>query len=520
MRRISALLLALICLMLCACGAKPVSPPATPQPTVSPSPTAAPQSMESTLAFYENSSYLQQEGENGPVCRAEFPSLSLESRHASAFPQLASAIDALNADFAAEGNAAFERLSRMAGSDIELNVETSFPYTHRCRLYIPRADDRAVSLLVLSTDYSGGVQELTSYSAYNFDTRTGRALKLENVIGDAQRLPELLEAALTAKYPKAEFYSLPDSLAGYLGENGASFTWTLDYQGLSFYFAPYELAPYEEGSFAVSLRFDDHSGLFSTYYTPLPYVFSIPLIEGQCLNYDMDLNGRADEISVKGVKSKDGTRMESLVINVNGKLSSVSVNIQDFEAYMAYTGPGKNFLIINAYNEGFGYISAYRLEKSGAVLSGMLYDTSLQAAGHSGHYFGKPVLSCPENFPLGTKIELLSTLTGLKTYRIGNTGLPETADEFYELSGGGPLTAISEFSTATLDSATGKGNYATLKIVPGTTLYFWRSDGAGLVDMYTASGQLCRFYVSGKRGEQRVNGMSAEGCFEGMVYKP
>jgi len=112
------------------------------------------------------------------------------------------------------------------------------------------------------------------------------------------------------------------------------------------------------------------------------------------------------------------------------------------------------------------------------------------------------------------------TILELKTYRIGNTGLPETADEFYELSGGGPLTAISEFSTATLDSATGKGNYATLKIVPGTMLYFWRSDGAGLVDMYTASGQLCRFYVSGKRGEQRVNGMSAEGCFEGMVYKP
>lgn len=521
MKRSLALFLALTALMLCGCKAGPVSTAAVTEPPSSPSPSAAPvKTTEGALCFFENSNYIQQSGDDGLICRAEFPALSPDSRHAAAFPELSAAIDSLNADFAAGGNSAYQRLLRMAESDIELGTETVFPYTRTVKLYMPRADGRAVSILVRETEYSGGAQELIGYRSYNFDSRTGRALKLENVVGDASLLPALLETALTEKYPKAEFYSLPDSLAGFMGENGAEFAWTLDYQGLSFYFAPYELAPYEEGSFSVSLRFDEHSGLASTYYTLTPHSFAIPLVEGECLGYDMDGNGIADVISVRGVKSKNGDRLESLAISVNGKQSSVNVNIQDFEAYVAHTGPGKNFLIINAVNSGFGYISAYRLDKSGATLSGMLYDTSLQAAGHSGRFFGKPLLTCPEYFPLGTKIELLGTLTGLKSYRIGNTGLPETADELYELSGGAPLRAVSSFSTATLDSSTGQGNFATLKIVPGTELYFWRSDGAGLVDMYTASGELCRFYVSGKPGGQRVNGMAAESCFEGMVYLP
>ena len=523
MKKVFALFMALLCLLLCACGSKG---PTAPRPIVTESPAASStpipsptQSVTGALAFYENSKYLQQAGDDGLICRAEFPSLSIESSHAAAFPQLSAAIDSLNADFAVEGNAAYERLLRMAESDVELNVETVFPYTRTFQLSLPRADDRALSILCRMTEYSGGPQSSESFYAYNFDSRTGRALSIENIVGDTARLPELLEAALTAKYPKAEFYSLPDSLQQYIAGEKAAYTWTLDYQGLSFYFAPYELAPYEEGSFTVSLRFDDHPDFFSLYYTPSPYSFSIPLIGGECLNYDMDGNGKADGISVKGIYDKAGEYISTLSINVNGKISTANVNILDYEAYVVYTGPGKNFLIINAFNNGYGYISAYRLEKSGASLVGMLYDTSLQAAGYSGKYFGKPVLSCPSLFPLGTKIELLSTMTGLKTYKIGETGLPETTDEFYDLSAPASLTAVGEFSTATLDRDTGMGNFSTVKIVPGTVLYFWRSDGAGLVDMYTENGDLCRFYVSGKKPVQNVNGMPADTCFEGMVYK-
>jgi len=520
LKRTMAFFMALLCLIMCSCSVKgPASPrpAATQTPTATPSPSPV-QTVTGALAFYENSKYLQKSGDEGLICRAEFPTLTLDSAHAAAFPELSAAIDALNADFAVEGNAAYERLLRIAESDIELNTETSFPYTRTFRLSMPRADDRAVSVLCSMTEYSGGPQSAESFFAYNFDSKTGRALSIENVVGDTARLPELLEAALTAEYPKAEFYSLPDSLQQYIAGEKAAYTWTMDYQGLSFYFAPYELAPYEEGSFTVSLRFDDHPEFFSLYYTPSPYSFSIPLIGGECLNYDMDGNGRADEISVKGIYDKSGEFISTLSISVNGKISTANVNILDFEAYVVYTGPGKNFLVINAFNKGYGYISAYRLEKSGASLTGMLYDTSLQAAGYSGKYFGKPVLTCPSFFPLGTRIELLSTMTGLKTYRIGESGLPETADDFYDLSAPSSLVAISEFSTATLDQGTGMGNFSTVKIVPGTALYFWRSDGAGLVDMYTDKGDLCRFYVSGKKPAQNVNGMPADGCFEGMVY--
>ena len=118
---------------------------------------------------------------------------------------------------------------------------------------------------------------------------------------------------------------------------------------------------------------------------------------------------------------------------------------------------------------------------------------------------------------LGTRIQYLGTLTGLKTYSIGVDGMPVSTDAYYQLYGAQPLTLRSQLVTATIDGA-GSGTFAAATFSPGTRLSFLRSDGAGAVDMFTDDGVYCRLYVSGKPGSQKVNGMPVEDIFSGIVY--
>ncbi len=128
-----------------------------------------------------------------------------------------------------------------------------------------------------------------------------------------------------------------------------------------------------------------------------------------------------------------------------------------------------------------------------------------------------PLLTDPGSFVLGTRIQYLGTLTGIKTYSTGEDGMPVSADAYYQLYGAQPLTLKSQLVTATIDAA-GSGTFAAETFSPGTRLSFLRSDGAGAVDMVTDEGVYCRLYVSGKPGSQKVNGMPVEDVFTGMVY--
>ena len=330
-------------------------------------------------------------------------------------------------------------------------------------------------------------------------------------------LTEAVKTALLEKYPDVEFYDLDTTMEQYVLEP-ERYCWTLDYQGVSFYFAPYELAPAEEGVLSVGLRYDDHSKLFGLIYDRQPYAYAIPLVEGQCLNYDADLDGRSDRITLTE-KEEEG-QIKQLDIAVNSRTMLVKTDLTALDAYLVYAGPGRNYLLLNAHTDpGYGYVSVYRLERGGIERAGMLYNTSQHAAAMTGECAGIPLLTSPEYLVLGTQIDLLGTLTGVKDYHIGSTGVPESNDEFYRVYAETVLTVKTGFSTAAIDPQTGRGLNGAARIEPGTQMFFLRSDGRSFVDMMSEEGICCRMYVSGKGGMQTVNGLTVAQCFDGVVYK-
>lgn len=328
----------------------------------------------------------------------------------------------------------------------------------------------------------------------------------------------MLEDGLRASYPEADFTGLEDALNSYMADP-STFTWTLDYQGISFYFSPGELAPYSDGRFIYSIRFDAQPALFSLYYMVAPAAYAIPLTGGECINFDMDKNGQNDSIRLEYIYGGDGADIEKLSISVNGKEYTANTPMTGCDSYVVYAGGTRCYLFISAQNlTDYGYISVYRLDRTGAALVGMLYESSLYAAAYTTACPGVPLLTDPGYFMLGTRIQYLGTLTGLKTYSLGTDGMPVSTESYYQLYGGSPLTLISPLTTATVDPGTGSGTFSAETFSPGTRLNFWRSDGEGSLDMYTDEGTYCRVYVSGRPGSQSVNGMPVESVFSGIVY--
>lgn len=516
MKKAAALLLAIFSLWLCACGKDtPPAPAESPENTAAPAAAAPAGDGIETLELYKDIQYYQQWQDDTLLCRVEFPQLMMDGEQAKKYA-VSDALDSYNAALASLAQQDYERLLNSAMADIELNMENAGGYYSSSELYVPRADSLALSVLCRTETNLAGTAQLF-FSSANFDSRTGRQLALRDVSGDLAQLSELIKAQLEKDYPKAEFYDLDAAMEQYV-QGEREYVWTMDYQGLSFYFAPYELADGAEGVFSVGLRFVDHPGLFSLYYTRQPYSYAVPVIEGRCLNYDIENDGLSELITLRSLKAKDGSGL--LEIGVGGRNMSVNVSLQAYDAYVVYSGPSRSFLFINAHNAaGYGFVSVYRLERTGASLVGMLYDTALQAAGYTPECRGVPLLTKPEHLLLGTKIELMGTLTGVKDYYIGGSGMPESRDEYYRVYADTTLTAKSDFVTAGIDPVSGKGLNSAAKIPADTLMFYHRSDGFSFVDLISEDGQCCRMYVSGKGSGQTVNGVPVAEFFDGVIYK-
>lgn len=527
-KRLCAAALALL-LALSACGGNSAGTSEETPSAATASPEAAAVAEIYPLDFYRSEEALEQEQDGTLLCRVSYPALYMSSEDAAAFPALKRTVDALNSDAASTGQSSYTQLLTLAqeaysayasdaadseGEDGESAEWTG--YNRAVTVYLPRADSRVVSVLYcMQTDYGGTTGEY--YYSSNIDSATGQTLAPGDVITDMKRFRTALESSLRAEFPDADLSGLEDALNGFMADP-SSLTWTIDYQGISFYFAPGVIAPYDEGAFICSMRYSDIIGFFKLQYTAAPSSYAVPLIGGRALNFDLDGDGASDEISAEYIYSDDGESIDGIEISVNGSGYTANTPLLCSDMYVVYKSSGRVYLLISAQNlTNYGYVSVYRLTKSSAELVGMMYRCSLYAASYTSACPGVPILTDPDYFMLGTRIQYLGTLTGLKSYSVGTNGLPETEDAYFQLYGGGALTLKKELALATI-SATGSGTFSTQSFPAGTRFSFWRCDESGGVDMYTDDGVYCRFYVSGGTDSQYVNGMPVNEVFDGIVY--
>ena len=194
-----------------------------------------------------------------------------------AFPELEEALDQLSVSMKNAMEDEFDNLCSFAEEVSEANPEDFETYVSTLDVQVRRADSVAVSLLSDSFSDYGRIEDFRVLHGTTLDSRTGQELKLTDVITNMEQLPELVQSELKRNTLYDEMFT-ETAAADYFAntpEDGIS--WTLDYNGVSFYFGPGDLADEEYGRLNVTVQFKDCPDVFAEKYLEVPEAYTVGL---------------------------------------------------------------------------------------------------------------------------------------------------------------------------------------------------------------------------------------------------
>lgn len=392
------------------------------------------------------------------------------------------------------------------------------PYVSEDEMYITRADDKALSAVTENYWYSGGAHGMNGFSAVNFDTQTGKKLEVEDVISNTAALPNALATEMLEQYPHLATtvqdmwsMSLEDYLASYLTPEEVNditpeFTWTLGYEGVTFYFGAYEIGSYADGNQVVVLTYNEYPELFNKeYFTGVTQDYAVriaPFWYGEEGFTDLNSDGVMDMITINGDYAEEFEQYSSLNVTVNGNTYSHEAYFYELTSYLVKANGNTYVYVERLGDSDFKTVSVFKITESSVEYVGDA-DGSLIDFNNSA------------DFGFVKRFDMLSTFCGIAKCYVGDDGMPVEKDSPYEIMGEGIITSTVEITAELVDE---NGNLlGESKTFPaGTSYTFERTDGMAYVDMLTNDGSRCRLYTT-NQWPATVNGMDAQNCFE-MLY--
>lgn len=215
---------------------------------------------------------LQLSGSEGTEFEIIWQHLELSEKDAEKYPELNRRIEEMNNEEDSYGvGTRDEFLSMMEEFPVEGNA---WYYYSNTQYEIQRADENIVSVIYDYEGYSGGAHGYYSKTGININPETGKDIPFEDVILDRDAFDKYVYDMLleTNTYEIREenrqsFYQL-------YRESG--YNWSMDYEKLTVYFNPYEIASYAAGLLKVDVMFNEHPELFSEKYINVPENVPLP----------------------------------------------------------------------------------------------------------------------------------------------------------------------------------------------------------------------------------------------------
>ena len=195
-----------------------------------------------------------------------YSEFSVSDTDASRYPALTTALKKYSADNAARADAMRAELEELF---LALPAEMGIPYLyHYEEPKLTRSDTKLFSGYRMLDDYSGGVHGMQVMSGFCYDTGTGRKVAFTDIIPEEKKA-ELCDAIASsirsfANGEPIEPWQGIDAYLDHLKENETELDWSADPDGITIYFAPYELATYAEGILCAKLTAAEHPELFET----------------------------------------------------------------------------------------------------------------------------------------------------------------------------------------------------------------------------------------------------------------
>ena len=154
-------------------------------------------------------------------------------------------------------------------------TDAFYSYSNYQQIGAARHDEKVVSLIRLSSLYSGGSHPISVQTAYNLDIANRRVLRLEDVIaeGSAAQLAKLVKAGVDSKFVPIDggiglFDDYGDTIDISMNYGNMTPYWYLNDVGLVIFYNQYELGPYAAGIIKVELPYGELEGILLEEFYP------------------------------------------------------------------------------------------------------------------------------------------------------------------------------------------------------------------------------------------------------------
>ena len=413
------------------------------------------------------------------------------------------------------------RKEQEESSDSAANGEV--PYMLEEEICVRRSDQEVLSFVETGSSYTGGAHGVRWYTAHNLDAASGKEISLKDVIKDQNLLQETLKEELQKKYGEELLLEdLDENIKNLLEGSGDSRqAWTLDPQGITFYYSNYDIASYAGGTQNVTILYSSHEDLFTDRYHPLKgegYISGLFDYDG--FSVDTDEDGEAESISVINHYGDDGETIEGFDVTAGDQTLTVNdLYVFDTDLYTVHTSYGKSFLYIWCSEESdWMTLHLYDISSGKLVSAGTMNVSPNYMPGEEdadGNIY-EEVITNPNKMALQTRFDILSTYEAKKTYQVNEDPMPVSSDPYYIITSNITLKSVKDVTGDLVDE---EGNVVQKSVtIPSESSFtLYRTDGDKQLDTKLADGRLLRLTVEGTYPPY-VNGIDANELFEELFY--
>ena len=398
-----------------------------------------------------------------------------------------------------------------------------------------RCDQTVLSFYeVSSVYYPGAAHGSIGYSGYNYNPENGAQITLAEVFTDPAALKPVVAKYLRAQADGSPIEDAEDALQYYFDEgNMDALTWVIDQDGVTFLFAPSDIAPYAMGTLEAKIYFDREPSLFTGNYGPSKEGYVKPLSPYTEMTVDLDGDGSDEKLSVTGTY-EEGNEIyaySGIQISVGDQVCTAEQYCFSMQPWFVHTEDGRNYVyVVTGTDNDYPELTVFAIKDNVPSLVGKMEGTGLASAFHPAYVDGEysleqsineryPLID-PSKFALGTRMQLMSTYSGRRFYKVGEDGMPAPLTDLYEIDADITLTTLVPVKAEVVDLSKEESTGEEKEIPVGTKLNFWRTNGTDTVDFRTddmETGEAFRVKVDTSDG-QTVNGIKLDEAFDGTVF--
>lgn len=506
-----------------------------------------------------------QEGTSTVYVKGSYELVGLAKDSASQYPALSEVLDKSSKKKATLYEKEKQKLAKQYKEDPDSKELAPEGFEITNHVYVRRADRKVLSMLETDFNFGGGVHGNFGYSSRNLDVSTGQEISLGEVIADRDLLSSAIKSELKNKYSDADFFDdMESTIDKEVHEDKDDImeyhpVWTLDPQGITFYFSPYDIGPWAAGSFSVTILYKSGERIFTENYLPEEqegYICGISL--DIPYSFDVDMDDKVDHIEVSTERDEDSYDILKISVSLNDKtLTLDKVYCYEVVPKVVLMPDGRSFLYAWCTGDSdFTNMYIFDLSSGSPVSMGTLAlsegvlsvgdkaetdkettpddkaETDRETApdhkeegskegaaddqDEEDYVVYRSILTDPAHMLLASRFDLLSTYSAQKVYYVADSPVPESKDKLYTIIGETTLVSTKEIAAQKVDED-GKESKEMVNIPAGSSLTLVRTDGEKIVDARLEDGSLVRFTVTGTY-PQYINGIDINDLFEQVFF--